>query len=165
MENLNKVFKNPSTVWEKADAIIEYLYNAGLTPDQMLNVIGIVKMKIERQLEKPNDTKILEKIYKGSKFEKQFNKNSTMENKKPSDFRTYPWNSVLQNSESEIIAQNIMIILWRTGNVFRSMDWEEYKNERLKDSNFSEKEKSVFVKVMPYCTTSEKAKSFSKEWN
>lgn len=87
-----------------------------------------------------------------------------MENKKPSDFRNYPWNSVLQNSESEIIAQNIMLILWRTGNVFRSMDWEEYKNERLKDSNFSEKEKSVFIQVMPYCTTSEKAKSFSKEW-
>lgn len=84
---------------------------------------------------------------------------------KPSDFTKHPWDSVLQNTESEIIACNIMNILKRTGNIFRSLTWNEYKNERLKDGNFNETEKKVFEKVKDYCKSPEKAKLFSKDWN
>lgn len=83
---------------------------------------------------------------------------------KPSNYTTHPWNSVLQNSESETIAVNIMVILKRTGDTFRDLSWEEYKEERLKDKNFSEREKNYFDKVIDYCKSSETAKLFSKSW-
>lgn len=84
---------------------------------------------------------------------------------KPSDFTTYPWASVLKKSESESVACNIMIILKRTGNEFRTLDWDEYKKERLKDGCFSEIEKSYFEKVIPYCASAKTAASFSKAWD
>jgi len=84
---------------------------------------------------------------------------------KPSNFISYPWNSILQNAESEIIARNIMMILVRTGDKFRSLSWKEYKIERLKDKKFSEKEKHYFNKVINYCKTSETARLFCKDWN
>ena len=45
---------------------------------------------------------------------------------KPSDFRKHPLDSILQNTESEIVARNIMVILARTGDEFRLMEWDEY---------------------------------------
>ena len=88
---------------------------------------------------------------------------------KPSDFITYPWNSVMQNSECETIARNIMIILKRTGNTFRKLSWKEYKEERIKDkktdsSYFSDGEEKYFDKVIDYCQSVEKAKTFSSSW-
>ena len=83
---------------------------------------------------------------------------------KPSNFTDYPWSSVLQNSESETIAQNIMKILKRTGNEFRPLYWEEYKEERLKDGNFSSNEKSIFESVITYCKSPQTAILFSKTW-
>ena len=65
----------------------------------------------------------------------------------PSLFTEKPWGSTLQNHESEVVARNIMIILERTGNTFRELTWDEYKSERMKDNDFSEKEKSYFEKV------------------
>lgn len=85
--------------------------------------------------------------------------------KKPSDFCVFPWASVLQNSESETIALNIMKILERTGNQFRILSWDEYKEERLKDGNFSDNEKPYFIRVMDFCLFPETAKLFSQEWN
>lgn len=38
---------------------------------------------------------------------------------KPSDFLKHPYDSVLQHTEDEIVARNIMVILNRTGNEFR----------------------------------------------
>lgn len=52
---------------------------------------------------------------------------------KPSNFKTYPWNSVLRNNESETIARNVMVILSRTGDTFRPLAYDEYKTERLKE--------------------------------
>jgi len=66
--------------------------------------------------------------------------------------------------ESEMIAQNIMIILKRTGNKFRPFSWEEYKAERLKDGNFGEGEKEYFNKVIGYCRTEDTARLFSPKW-
>lgn len=45
--DLNKFFKKASTVEEKADAIIKYLQGVGLTLDQMLEVIQLVKRRLE----------------------------------------------------------------------------------------------------------------------
>jgi hypothetical protein len=84
---------------------------------------------------------------------------------KPSNFTKFPWNSVLEKSESETVAQNIMKILKRTGNIFRELSWEEYKSERQKDGNFSDIEKSYFDEVIKFCKSADTAKCFSKTWN
>ena len=84
--------------------------------------------------------------------------------KNPSAFTNYPWNSVLQNSEPETIACNIMNILKRTGDTWRALSWEEYCKERLKDGNFSETEKDYFEQVIGYCCSEQTAKLFSPDW-
>ena len=43
---LKETFSRESTPEEKADAIIDYLQSKGLTPDQILQVIKIVKIKL-----------------------------------------------------------------------------------------------------------------------
>lgn len=83
---------------------------------------------------------------------------------KPSNFTSYPMASVLRKSECETIAQNIMLILKRTGDVFRELTWDEYKSERLKDSGFSDAEKFYFDKVIGYCKTSDSAVLFCDGW-
>lgn len=87
-----------------------------------------------------------------------------MSQKTPSDFNIYPWSSVFENSECETVALNTMKILKRTGNTFRLLTYEEYKEERLKDGHFSEREHSYFEKVVPYCMSADQAMQFSKEW-
>ncbi len=84
---------------------------------------------------------------------------------KPSEFLKHPYDSVLKKNESEVVARNIMVILSRTGNEFRSLSWDEYKSERLKDGNFTESEKQYFEAVCNYCSSSENAKTFSPNWN
>ena len=69
---------------------------------------------------------------------------------KPSSWTNRIFNSIFRNTESEIIFANCMTILSRTGDEWRKLTWEEYKEERLKDGNFSEYEKSYFEKVLPY---------------
>ena len=83
---------------------------------------------------------------------------------KPSNYITYPWSSVCKKSECETIAMNIMIILKRTGDEFRDLSFEEYKSERLKDGNFTEREKEYFEQVIGYCKSPDTAKLFSKSW-
>lgn len=82
----------------------------------------------------------------------------------PSDFTKHPYESVLKNNESETVARNIMVILSRTGNQFRLLSWEEYKQERLKDGNFTESEKQYFDRVVGFCVAAESAKAFCKNW-
>ena len=84
---------------------------------------------------------------------------------KPSDFIIEPWDSIFKSKESEIIALNIMKILKRTGDTFRKISWEEYKEERLKDGNFTESEKVYFEKVVNFCATLEGTKLFSRTWH
>jgi hypothetical protein len=84
---------------------------------------------------------------------------------KPSDFKkAFPYSSVMRKTECEIVASNIMSILGRKGNEWRTLSWEEYKEERLKDGNFSYKEEVFFNKVIDYTTSPDKARSFSKGW-
>jgi hypothetical protein len=84
---------------------------------------------------------------------------------KPSNFTNYPFSSVFEKSEHETVARNIMVILKRTGDVFRRLTWAEYKKERLKDGNFSDGELKFFSEVNKYCRSAKEAVKFSKEWH
>jgi hypothetical protein len=84
----------------------------------------------------------------------------------PSLFTAFPMDSILQKSECETIAQNIMVILKRTGNEFRNLDWEEYKKERKKDGNFSTMEETFFIRVKYLALGKrEDLTDFCKTWN
>ena len=83
----------------------------------------------------------------------------------PKDFsKASPFSSVTQKSECETIATNIMVILSRTGDTFRELSWDEYKEERQKDKNFSEGEKGFFDRVIDYCKNEDTARLFSEGW-
>jgi hypothetical protein len=85
---------------------------------------------------------------------------------KPSDIcNKRPYDSIFQNPEHEIVARNIMVILKRTGDKFKSMTWQEYKKGRLADGNFSDEEKIYFDLVIVHCSSEKAARNFSKEWN
>lgn len=74
-----------------------------------------------------------------------------MERTKPSDFCGQPYESVLQKSEAETVAANIMHILKRTGDTFRDLSEEEYIKERKKDGHFTIQEMDFFRQVIKYC--------------
>ena len=76
----------------------------------------------------------------------------------------YPWNSQVGETWREIVAQNIMKVLKRTGDKFRSLSWKEYKEERLKDGNFSKTEEQYFEDVQFYTIDEKSARSFCKGW-
>ena len=83
---------------------------------------------------------------------------------KPSDFTIFPWDSVKQSCKAETIALNVMKIMKRTGNEFRTLTFEEYEKESMKDGKFSSSEKALFEEVIDYCVSPETAKLFSKKW-
>ena len=88
------------------------------------------------------------------------------EGMKPSEFaKIKPFSSVLQKSEAETVASNIMKILERTGDVFRKLPWEEYEEERLKDDDFLNVEKMYFIDAAKYTESADQAKLFSKAWD
>ena len=87
----------------------------------------------------------------------------------PKDFCDHPYGSVLGESEAETVAQNIIVMLERTGNIWRPLSWEEYITERRKDNpNIDDwelaNEKRRFYKVIKYCSSAEEAKKFSLSW-
>jgi len=71
---------------------------------------------------------------------------------------------VLQNSESETVACDIMNILKRTGDTFRPLSWDEYVAERKKDGHFTQSEKKYFDDVIEWCASAQTARLFSKSW-
>jgi hypothetical protein len=75
-----------------------------------------------------------------------------------------PMGSIFSKYEYELVARNIMIILSRTKDEWRELSWDEYKEERLKDGNFSDSECSYFKQVLPYTLNLEVAQQFSKSW-
>lgn len=84
---------------------------------------------------------------------------------KPSDFNSYPWSSVSQNSETEQIAQNMMVIMKRDmGDKWTPPTWERYKGIRQEDGGFSMAERALFDKVLPYCKSEDTARLFSPTW-
>lgn len=84
---------------------------------------------------------------------------------KPSDFiKTFPMDSITQSWESERVALNIMVILSRTGDQFRELTWEEYKEEREKGDEFSGLEKRHFDGVIDYFKSADTVVLFSESW-
>lgn len=87
----------------------------------------------------------------------------------PSTFQIFPMESVMQKCEAEIIAANIIHILARTGDTWRTLTWDEYKEERLKDegkpgAGFSWREQPYFDAVLPYTISESAARTFCKGW-
>ena len=85
--------------------------------------------------------------------------------------KIYPWSSVMQNSECETVAKNIMVILARTGDEFREMSEEEYKAERLKDyeknpkgGSYSYFEAETFDRVKNVAKSAAMAARFCDGW-
>jgi hypothetical protein len=92
-------------------------------------------------------------------------KDTEKETLTPKDFKAQPMGSVLQKSEYETIARNIMVILERTGDKWRELSWEEYSKERTIDGDFNSGEESFFKGVVGYTVSSSKALLFCKNWN
>jgi len=84
--------------------------------------------------------------------------------KKPSDFCTFPSDSIVNKREAEQVAVNIMVILKRRGDSWSILTWKKYKEERKKDGNFTESERGHFYQVKDYCVSSESACKFSPVW-
>jgi hypothetical protein len=88
--------------------------------------------------------------------------------------KEFPWGSVKQNCEDEVIACNIVKMLARTGDTWRQITEEEYAAERQKDMaksknpngivHFSEIEIAHFREVLPYTVSAEAAASFCPAW-
>lgn len=85
---------------------------------------------------------------------------------KPSDYKAFPLGSVSQNCETETVARNIMIVLARTGDMFRPLAWDEYKRERLKDvdSGSVDMEREPFKTAVEYCKSPITAARFADAW-
>ena len=87
----------------------------------------------------------------------------------PKDYIGKYWDSVFQNIQTEIVWNNIILILSRTGDYWRTLTWEEYKNERINDaptdkSGFCEfQEKPLFAKALPYTSSEKAASDFTKK--
>ena len=77
----------------------------------------------------------------------------------PSKYRSFPSGSIFQKWEAEMIFRNIIVILWRTGDTWRPLSWEEYMKERKKDGNFSYAEKEYFDQVVGYTNDPDSASS------
>ncbi|PID34886.1 MAG: hypothetical protein CR971_00920 [candidate division SR1 bacterium] len=85
--------------------------------------------------------------------------------KKPSDFsKIRPWSSIFQNVECETIALNIVGILARTGDEWRELKWEEYKEEREKEGVSLSSKHEYFEAISEYCSTYKTARLFSPDW-
>lgn len=87
----------------------------------------------------------------------------TINDLKPSVFAERPRESVLQKTELEIVAQNIMKIRKRLGDKW-PLTKEEYESERKKDGGFGYLEASYFDDVIKLIPDAVGAISFSATW-
>ena len=81
--------------------------------------------------------------------------------------RQFPFGSITQKTESEVIALNIAKILSSRGNSFRLLAWEEYAESRKADGASEwdlRGERHYFEVVAPYLETAEGAAKFSSLW-
>ena len=71
---------------------------------------------------------------------------------KPSDFAKSSPSCGFGKAEPEWVAQRIMTVLARTGDVFREMTKEEYLRERKKDGNSTFLDERYFEFAWPHCS-------------
>lgn len=64
----------------------------------------------------------------------------------------------------EVVAQNVAIILARTGDEFRLISDKEYEAERLKDGNFTQSEMPKLKNIRGYLVSAEMASKFCMGW-
>jgi hypothetical protein len=83
---------------------------------------------------------------------------------KPSDFVMRPWDSVPQNTETEIVARNIMVISMRLGDEWGNVTRDQYIAERTKDGNYSEREGDILDGLYPQLNDVIGAIAFSPTW-
>ena len=83
----------------------------------------------------------------------------------PKDFATiFPLRSRFGKAEAEMVALNIMVILARTGNIWRKLEWNEYTRERVKDGALTDSDQYYFEKVVEHTQSPIMAERFSAEW-
>lgn len=82
----------------------------------------------------------------------------------PSNFTTHPYDSILQKSEAETVARNIMVILARTGDIWRELSWKEYQDERKVDGKYADTEYGYFEQVKWVGYSESNARKFSPAW-
>ena len=87
---------------------------------------------------------------------------------KPSHLLEHPpVNSIVGTQIAERVAHNIIKILCRNGDEWRTLSWQEYKHERQKDHAGL----SIYVEYIPfavvssYCSNAESARRFSATWS
>ena len=83
---------------------------------------------------------------------------------KPGHFTVYPMGSIKQSAGSQIVAQSINIIRERLGNDW-ALSWDQYKAERVKDGDFTDKEKKYFDSVIDLISSAEACINFSPSWS
>ena len=82
---------------------------------------------------------------------------------KPSNFCEFPWDSAVQDCDSEVIAVNCMKIMRRLGDNW-GLTWAQYSTERKKDGGFGSSEKWHFDRVQKYVKDGSSARTFCKAW-
>lgn len=84
---------------------------------------------------------------------------------KPSVFTAQPMGSVTQNSESETVARNIMVIRKRLGDAW-PLTWQQYKAEREKDggNGCADSEREFFREVIELIPDAVGAIRFADAW-
>ena len=80
----------------------------------------------------------------------------------PSVFNVFPVGSRANKTQCEVVALNIMKIRDRLKKW--DISWEEYKEQRSIDGEFSEGEKDFFEKVIPMIEDSVHAMAFCDDW-
>lgn len=81
--------------------------------------------------------------------------------------KQFPFGSIAQKTETEVIAMNVVKIPSNRGDVFRLLTWEEYVEQRKADGATDydcQIERRYFEVAAPYLETAEKAATFQYQW-
>ncbi len=86
--------------------------------------------------------------------------------KTPLNYTRQPFDSSAKSLEYELAAQNIMLVLSRTGNVFRKLTLKEYKDNIKKVDNriVGSSEAHYMQCAIHYCLSSIAADDFCHTW-
>lgn len=68
MINIKKAFRTASTIEAKAEIIVQYLTEAGLSPDHMLEVLKMARERIEPKPASWNETNPLKHLFDRPEF-------------------------------------------------------------------------------------------------
>lgn len=84
---------------------------------------------------------------------------------RPSAFIGYPKCSRSDDHNIQQVAQNIMVILSETGNTFRVLRWDEYREARNnKERVCGDLEYAAFIEAKKWCVSSGIALLFCPKW-